>query len=236
MSRNEWESGTLKIPTAEWAGLKRAVRDAHNKRQGVAYLEALDIYNRLIAEAKGKRGFKWGARFGEMLGEHVGSGWGSQPRYRNVEFHQAFRTLWPKAKDWSPASASRPNKPQKAHFPLASATTLRFGFSEATIEFDEKSHEVSWSVEENNHACDDAHAHPLAKALFEALAKVKWTRGSGGVIVGNDEYNRDSRESGGGANYVKDAFGPGGQFQLNLSLGLTVDGRVPRRRRTRVAA
>lgn len=54
----------------------------------------------------------------------------------------------------------------------------------------------------------DPRGHPLATVLFRLLNKVQWTRGSGGEIVGNDEYNRDSTHVGGGSNYVKDSWGP----------------------------
>mgnify|MGYP006959960912 CR=1 FL=1 len=63
-----------------------------------------------------------------------------------------------------------------------------------------------WDVSENNHAREHAHKHGFAKLVFEAFGKITWTRNSGGEIVGNDEYNRDNRESGGGGNYTTMTF------------------------------
>jgi hypothetical protein len=82
--------------------------------------------------------------------------------------------------------------------------TLTLG--ETRIEFDGR--KVTWSVPENNHACEHAREHLLARTLFDLLARVQWTRGSGGTITGNNEYNQDSRDAGGGGNYVVQEFGP----------------------------
>jgi hypothetical protein len=67
---------------------------------------------------------------------------------------------------------------------------------------------ASWDVPENNHACEHARAHPIAKAFFRALGQIEWSRGSGGVIVGNDEYNRDGRGLDDGGNYEVAYYGP----------------------------
>jgi hypothetical protein len=83
-----------------------------------------------------------------------------------------------------------------------------FELGDARIVLDNENQQVTWIVPENNHAREHAHDHLLARALFRALGNVKWTRGSGGVIVGNDEYNRDSREMGGGGNYEVAYYGP----------------------------
>jgi hypothetical protein len=71
-------------------------------------------------------------------------------------------------------------------------------------------------VPSNNHACETARRHPVAAAFFAALGRVRWTRGSGGEIVGNDEYNRDVDYEGGGANYVVDRYGPTPSRRLSL--------------------
>lgn len=46
--------------------------------------------------------------------------------------------------------------------------------------------------------------------------------GTGGVITGNDEANRESDHAGGGANYITDGFGPLGQAAQARHRGLTL--------------
>ena len=50
----------------------------------------------------------------------------------------------------------------------------------------------------------------MGQVFFGELAKVRWTRGTGSVFTGNDEYNQDASYEGGGANYVTTAYGPVG--------------------------
>jgi hypothetical protein len=64
-----------------------------------------------------------------------------------------------------------------------------------------------WSVSENNRAVEDARESPVGRAFFGALRRVEWTRGSGGTLWGNDEYNQEGYGEGGG-NYVTAEYGP----------------------------
>jgi hypothetical protein len=81
-------------------------------------------------------------------------------------------------------------------------------FDDGCITLDYKTHCVCWDVPENNRASEHARDELVARALFRALEQIKWVRGSGGTIVGNDEYNRDSRGVGGGGNYEVAYYGP----------------------------
>lgn len=201
MSCYEWERGTIKIPSAQYADLKKKVREAHNKVQTARYERLLKIYAMVKTAIKGKRN----VNLRTLLDD-----WD-----RNSKFNGYIRPYnYPEGNDtnWSDFYKLEKNNklvlPLKKDFPLANSSTKEFDADEGYIVFNDKAKTVHWDVGENNHARDRAHDHPVGKALFNALNKITWTRGSGGKIIGNDEYNRDSDYEGGGANYVTHSFGP----------------------------
>jgi hypothetical protein len=98
-------------------------------------------------------------------------------------------------------------KPLAKTFEKLKLTAPHVRLADADIGFTSATHDVHWYVPENNHACETAHDDPVAKELFRRLGQVKWVRGTGGEIVGNDEHNRESREAGNGGNFVKRTFG-----------------------------
>src|SRR5690606_7441688 len=51
MSRFEWEKGEFVIPSAEYAAVKQAVREAHNKLRETAF----DLAGQIHAEMTGQR-------------------------------------------------------------------------------------------------------------------------------------------------------------------------------------
>lgn len=114
----------------------------------------------------------------------------------------------------------KPKSPKRLQFkPLKmSANSIPVGH-EAGIGFDRQRRVVTWEVGENNHSVERAHEHHTGKEFFRRLARVNWTRGTGGEIVGNDEYNRDNDNAGGGANYVTQRFGSA-EKNFKRSLGI----------------
>lgn len=109
-------------------------------------------------------------------------------------------------------------KPKKKDFPKIAATKVeRLRADCGTVYFNHKDKTVTWDVDENNRAVESARGTWLAETLFRALNQIKWTRGSGGKIVGNDEYNRDSDYEGGGGNYINDEYGPEAQKRRKLA-------------------
>ncbi len=95
------------------------------------------------------------------------------------------------------------SQPKKKDLELfAVSKDAEISLPDAYVGFSNKGRTVTWSVSENNRAVEHANDHWFAKLLFEKLGRITWTRGTGGKIVGNDEYNRDRDDIGGGGNYL----------------------------------
>lgn len=194
VSRYEWEAGTFVLPAAEFARVRQAVQDADARRKQAAY----DWAQRFCAQVPaGKR------RDDRAIGVELDS-FANRNRVADREVLELAA--------WKLRRAGG-KRPTRADFDFPSNRSTEFGTWGAAIRFDRDKRTVQWDVAENNHAVEHARGSALGKALFEALGSVKWTSGTGGVLVGNDEYNRDADYAGGGANYVTQGFGPIGVQQ-----------------------
>lgn len=218
MSRYEWEHGTIILPSAAVAPLKKSLRDTGNK-----------LHNAVLAECRA-----WWAknktqsldRYRQRLEEssyNVVQAWQGGQRLRvpreqvALKYEESLRALQ-KIQFDSQFDGKPLRQVQVADLNrIAPRYTNRdtvFHCGEADIVFNDRN--VIWTVSENNHAVDRAREHLLAKKFFQELKKVKWTRGSGGVIVGNDEYNEESLDIGGGGNYITATYGPKGSQTLRM--------------------
>ena len=189
MSHNEWEAGEVILPTAEFARVRQDVADSVSANSDAIYRAGQKFWSAL--SPKEKRG---GPDHAQAL--------------------ERFARLTPNVPDefWAAAQLEwgQPGKRIKKdalEFPTARTTHFRAGY-EAWIDFNRERHSVSWGTSDNNHAVERARDTAAAAAFFRALDTVKWTRGTGGVLTGNDEYNQDSREDGRGANYTTVGYGP----------------------------
>jgi len=207
MSCYEWERGEFKLSCAEYRRVKKQMIAAYKEYWDNYYINALKVYEKMIAAAKGKRNVNWqqiyqGCSFVNCA--HYSFG-------HRVEYTEE---LDPEGKVYNSYSMGnkRPPKPKKKDFkPNIDRKKFCIHFEETSISFNDQNKTIIWHVDENNHACERAKQHELGKVFFKILSTVKWTRGTGGQIVGNDEYNGDSYEAGSGGNYVKATYGPKAQ-------------------------
>ena len=226
MSCNNWEHGSITLPAAAAAPLKKLLREAANKDATAALAEAKAWHAAHRTRSR--------ATYEHALYEKSWSAAASQntPRYGRANTVPNGTVLSGRAESVLRAMltmSTNPVTPTRAHadragFRIATNRDTRFlvmsreGHLAATISFEGRV--VTWSVTENNRAVETADASPLAAVFFGALNKVTWTRGTGGVLVGNDEYNQDTREVGGGRNYITRTFGPKGEQARKAAFGL----------------
>jgi hypothetical protein len=185
-----WEHGTLTLPTAAAPVVKAAVRNANNLLHDDLYALATTFW--ALNQTRSPKYYRAALSAAYENGEL-----GKHDNENAHDLHWVLLDL-----------ADHPRKATHADIdravPRASNRTTYFQLGEASITF--AGRRVTWSSGSNNHQVERARKHPVARAFFDALDRVKWTRGTGGRLVGNDEYNEESRQEGGGGNYVTEEW------------------------------
>ena len=200
MSCYEWEQGSIKIPAKEYGRIKKEMIAAIQKYSEDNYNNAIKLYDIMIAAAKGKRGVDWVLLYQKNKCVKNDNPWNfHDPIDLDPEFKFPYRYG---------TENKRPPKPKKKDYKIKiDRKRIDLQFGDANILFLDKGHIVDWHVSENNHAADTAREHFFAKVLFTLLDAITWTKGSGGTIVGNNEYNRESEGVGGGGNFLVREYG-----------------------------
>lgn len=221
MSCYGWERGTITIPSNQWVAFRKGLLTQWNDRQEGFLRVAKKAHDAAKEAGKGKRGKnradamrtavarvcggtldKWG----EFRPTSTGRYSYSTETYQDVvERFEAVVSLLFKESRWSVSRATTlnlqaPKKKDLDLHPVSKSCTIHM--RDASITFNNDTRSVTWDVPENNHAPEHAREHWFASEFFKALGKIEWTARSGGQIVGNDEYHRDSYDAGGGGNYV----------------------------------
>ena len=221
MSLREWESGEIKIPSDQWAGFKKALRQAYNEALAEDLKLAETAISAVKARYKGKRNVNWP----EVLRQELGA---EDPSSRSVpcvlKARYVFKVLdsyqirqhvvvskTKTGKDDSSVIVTKLGSLKKKDFPAANGTVLSFNVAyEGSIVLDDKTKTVKWAVSEGNHACDHCRDSHIGRAFFRLLSRLQWKRNSGGYICGNNE-NNDGRDVGDRANIMHNRYGPLGE-------------------------
>lgn len=185
MSCYNWEEGFVKFSTSEWAVFRTAIIEKVNELRQAKYLHACNAYRAAQANGKGQRGFS------------------------RADWVQDSERFYDVAQYITRRGDKKVFKPKRKSFPvLPTSKSTVLDLEEVTITLDNKKRALTYSSGENNRAVEYGRDNPVVALMFQRLSAITWSRGTGGEFVGNDEYNRDSREGGGGGNYTTVSFGP----------------------------
>lgn len=194
MSCNEWESGTILLPTAAVPGLRKALNAAAAEYRALVCEQVTAVWDSVKALPQGKRA--------AAVPNWVAIPFDGDDAKRRADALGDAQCL---------VKSFGGRKPTRAHiekvFPAPTARTR--SWSEGAFQLDLTGRTLEWDVPQNNHARDRAASTLLQQAALRYLATVTWTRDSGGDLIGNDEYNQDDTSIGGGGNYLTRRFGPG---------------------------
>lgn len=209
MGHWETEHGEITLPSAEFAAVRQAVQKAEHDHQTQVFGETQAFWKGLTRKEQTDRN-----AYQLALDKHIqerrraiddARRWGSrsQTPHAEVVLADLSRRL---AMPWG----GLPARVLKADmdFPTNRTTTFRAG--EGRITFDTDSNTVRFKTGESRGVVDKARSSPAGAALFARLTKVKWTRGTGGIFHGDNEFNHEETDRG---QYVTTAYGPIGAAQ-----------------------
>lgn len=244
MSNMQEERGNILLPSAAVIPTRNALTRVSNERRAYVLEVAGKVHAHFRSEA-GKehrkalsammRGKRVDGYYGldDLISEVVKKlypnretrGWGGG--YSYTESSMKFEVdsyeiedliITRRTNDGEPRRLQAPKK--KDLPPLLESKTWNWSgdYDELFISIDPKTRRLTWSISENNHSVDRAHESYLGRALFGALNKINWTRGTGGVSYYSDEYMKESLIDGGdGAS--ESYYGPLGEKAREDKLG-----------------
>jgi hypothetical protein len=192
MSCYEWSSGTIVLPSNQYASFRKQIENVERQRVQTIFDATQKFWSGLGSVAKRSM-----ETYFDRLQDDNNSG-----KFPEEYGPDIYWTLANKAKP-------KPRRVLKADLQWPTNRTEYFADGEFSLTFDSSTRSVRYNVSENNHARDWAEKTPLHRAFVSAIASVRWTRSSGGVILGNDEYHREAGydNEGGGGSYVVSAYG-----------------------------
>lgn len=181
MSCNEWTHGKIKLPSAEVGKVWNALVAAVTADSQKKYDAAQEFWKGLTRkEQTDREAYLAAIRKRDDYGSDLPTPWHNE----------------------------KPRRAKKTDYQWPTKTTKHLYGDNLTISLDRKTRTLTYSVD-GNHARDYADQSVLGQAWIKAMREVKWTHGTGGVLLGNDEYNEEAGQSymGGGGSYAVAAYG-----------------------------
>jgi hypothetical protein len=215
MGRYGWQEGSIKLPKAEFTRIRQAVADADANESQSVYDRSQEFWAGLTArEKRDPTAYQAALQAFRTKNSRMINSYDRESTLPDGFDHAVGRDYHFGNPAFG-AAAKTPKRVQKTdlRFPTAKTLDFRTADGEGAITFDRENQTVKWYVQDEKLGYEKARKSSAGSALFDALPRVKWTRGTGGCITGNDDGNGDDHSDGGGANYVMDGFGPIGAVE-----------------------
>jgi len=204
VSNYQWSRGEIILPSAAFATVRKACQDAMHEKWKKAYDDA--------------------QRFWKSLTPRQKSDW---DEFRKALNSRRFDldTMW--LIDPMRRRETKPRRVLQSDVDWPTNRTVDFHESDLSLHFQRENRTLTFSVADNNHSREWADQTVLAATFYDQMRKVRWTHGTGGVILGNDEYNVGGGRyhEGGGGSYVVAAYGYIGAKEAPNHVGDFLNGK-----------
>jgi hypothetical protein len=196
IAMGHWDTqhGEIVLPSAEFAAVRQAVQKATHEHQTKVFEETQAFWKGLTRKEQTDPAAytvalqKYlDAKHNQLYPAQTNSFW-SRPA--PAPFTEEFidDVEWRLGLPYG----GKPARVLKADLPFPTNRTTSFPAGEGSVSFDKDSNTVRWSTNENRGATERAHASVAGTAFFDRLKTVKWTRNTGGIIMGHNEYAADA--------------------------------------------
>jgi len=211
MGHWETEHGDITLPSAEFAAVRQAVQKATQEHQSKVFEETQVFWKGLTRKEQTDPAAYTSAlskyantKHNELYAYQDRPSW-SRPAKPVVTEEFLNDVQWRLGLPYG----GKPARVLRSDLPIPTNRTTSFPAGEGSVSFDKDSNTVRWSTGQNRDAIEHAHDSVAGIAFFDRLKTVKWTRGTGGTINGNNEYAADA----GRGESCHTAFGPIGAAQ-----------------------
>lgn len=205
------QHGEIILPSAEFAAVRQAVQKATHEHQSKVFDETQAFWKGLTRKEQTDPAAYTAALQRYMDAKHKqlypAQSYSSWSRPAPPPFTEEFvdDVKW----RLGLRRGGKPARVLKSDLPFPTNRTTSFPAGEGAVSFDKDTSTVRWSTGENRGATERAHNSAAGTALFNRLKTVKWTRNTGGIIMGNNEYAEDA----GRGDECSTAYGPLGAAQ-----------------------
>ena len=179
MSVYEYEGGTFRIPSQEYPKLRQTVEVAVKAHKTKTFEHTQAFWKGLTPKQKSHQG-----EYQKAARTYADKAFRDQ--YGDDSLHDDFQDMTDGVID---RSTAKPRRVVQTDMNYPTNRTTQFRIGEVSVHFDKDTATVGYHVDENNHSVERSHDNPLRHKLFTQLEKMRWSRDTGGVVRGDDEYN-----------------------------------------------
>jgi hypothetical protein len=211
MGHWETQHGEIILPSAEFAAVRQAVQKATHEHQGKVFDETQAFWKGLTRKEQTDPAAYTAAlrKYAEAKHDEL---YAHRDRpYWSRAAKPAFTEEFIDDVEWRLGLpyGGKPARVLKADLPFPTNRTTSFPAGEGEVRFDKDTNTVHWDTGQNRDAIDRARNSVAGAVLFNRIKTVKWTRNTGGVLMGNNENAAEE----GVPDRCHVAFGPIGAAQ-----------------------